>query len=174
MRCLVFSLVHGLLDEHLDRPLAPRTERAATESSGEPLHAGEPHPLDLDRVPIEQVDAGIGEDARDFLGLIRLEVVVPEHRHDRDLHACREVACEHARLFRQPVIGEVAGYDQNIRPLADLAEERLEHPLGLLAVVHVAHGGDSNCVARRHMARVVGRPSIQRDSGQRRREYLSR
>ena len=94
---------------------------------------------------------------RDLLGLVRLVVVVPEHGHDRDLHAGREVAREHARLLRQPVVGEVAGHDEDIRPVGDLAEERLQHPLGLLAVVHVAHGGDSDGVARRHMARVVGR-----------------
>ena len=55
-------LVDGLLDELLDRGLAPGPERPAAEAAGEPLDPGESDAADLAGVPVEQDDAGLLED----------------------------------------------------------------------------------------------------------------
>src|SRR6266852_2777133 len=117
--------VNGFLHECLDRPFAPRAERAAAEAAREALDAGKPDTLYFRRFPIEHGDAAVDENLPDLVGLAAFVVVVAEDRDDRDLHRSRELADEHACLIGQSVVREIAAQQQHIRRRADLTEERM-------------------------------------------------
>src|SRR5579872_2231414 len=72
-------LVYGLVDEALDRLLAPGGERIAPEAAAEAAHAHETHAMHLTGVAVEESDTGIAEDVTHFAGLAGLEIVVAQH-----------------------------------------------------------------------------------------------
>ena len=64
---------------------------------------------------------------RDLVLLVRLDVVVAENGGDRDPQR-RELTRQDPRFFRQAVVGEIAGYQQDVGRLGYLGEERLKAP----------------------------------------------
>ena len=72
-------LVDRLLDELLDRRLAPGSERAPAEAAGEPLDAGEADPVHLDGVAVEHLMPASTRICADLVLLARLVVVVAQH-----------------------------------------------------------------------------------------------
>src|SRR5439155_6675663 len=75
-------LLNGFVDEVLDDPFPPRTERATTEATAEAANAGEPNPTEFEGIAVEQVNARVREDFRHLLLLARFEVVIPEDTDD--------------------------------------------------------------------------------------------
>src|SRR4029077_21162542 len=98
-------LVDRLLDEELDRLLTPRPQRTAPETTGKPLDPGKPHAPYLRHFAIEHGDAGVRQDAPDFVLLAALVVVVAQHGYDRNLHGRGQFAREYPRLIRKAVVG---------------------------------------------------------------------
>ena len=84
-----------------------------------------------------------------------LEVVVAQHADDRDFRLVCELARQPTCFVRQPVIGEVATDEDQIRGGRHLREERPQDLGGVAAVVQIRDGGDA------HVARVSHvRPSV--------------
>src|SRR5678815_1008202 len=114
--------VHGLAHEVLDDVFAPGPERAASESAAEAFYARKADALHLARVSVEHCDAGVGEDLPNLVGLPGFVVMIPEYRDTRNAKRRGDVAREHARLFRQAVVGQIATEHEDIRSLGDLAK----------------------------------------------------
>jgi hypothetical protein len=92
---------------------------------------------------VEDGHASRAEDLGDFVGLARLEVVVPENGDDRQARR-RDLLRERVRLVGQPVIGEVAAQQENVGLRARLGEHRLQVPRRALRAVDVGHGRDAH------------------------------
>src|SRR5687768_13713357 len=87
-------LVHRLVHEVLDDLLAPWPERAAAESAGEALHAGDADAENLVALAVEDLHADVPEDATDLILLARFEVVIPEDPDGRDPDGVRQLPDE--------------------------------------------------------------------------------
>ena len=148
-RLELHRLVHRLLHEHLDRTLAPRTERAASEPSGEPLDAREPDAADFGGLAIEHGDAGLGQNLADLVLPARFVVVIAEHGDDGHLDGRRQLARENPRFVGQPVVGEVAAEHQDVGGAGDLGKQRLKSTLRVPRDVDVSHRGYSQVRAWR-------------------------
>ena len=88
----VDRLVHELLDDRL----APRAERALAEAAAESLDAGDADAVQLARVAVEHVEAGLGENLPHLVGLSRFEIVIAEHGGHRNPER-RQLACASTR-----------------------------------------------------------------------------
>ena len=131
-------LVDRLVDERLDRVLAPRAERPRPKASAEPLDPGEADPLDLDGVAVQHLDAALAEDPGHLVLLAGLEVVIAEDRHDRHADAA-QLADQDVGLLGQAVVAQVAAEDQDVGMLGDGGEDRLQRALRVLRAVDVAN-----------------------------------
>src|SRR5207247_4364554 len=78
-------LLHRLVHEILHDLFSPRPERAPAEATAEPAHAREADVSEFPSVAVEYLDSDVAQDANDLALFARLEVVIPEHTHDRDL-----------------------------------------------------------------------------------------
>ena len=137
----LYRLVHEVLDDLF----APRTERATPKATAESANSGEPDAAKFPRVSVQHVDADVSQDLTDVTLLTRLEVVIPQHADHRDLDR-RQVLRQHTRLFRQPIVSEVATQDKHVGRFRDLIEERLEAPLRALGIVNVGERRQTNHV----------------------------
>ena len=130
--------MHELLDDRL----APRAERAPAEAAAEPLDAGDADAVHLARVAVEDQRPRVDENLPDLVLLARLDVVIAEHRGDRD--AKRQLAREHARFLGQPVVGQIAGEQQHLGRFGDAREQGLKRALRGLGAVQIAKRGDAH------------------------------
>ncbi len=140
----VFQLagfVQRLVDEGLDRRLAERAELAAAEAADEALDAGKADARNLDGLLAQHGDACRLDDARDFLGLAFLIIVVAEHGDDRD-GAGGEILRQQLGLAGLAEIGEVAAQDEYVGRPGYLGEQRVETLLRRVADVQIADRGD--------------------------------
>ena len=122
---LVDRFVHELLDDRL----APRREGVAPEPAAETLGAGDADAGELAGIAVEDDHPGVAQDLRDLSRLARFEIVVAEHRGGGDAER-GQLLGQHRRFLGQPVIGEVAAEQCDVRGLADAREQRLKGPLG--------------------------------------------
>src|SRR5688572_15687186 len=141
--------VDRLLHESLDRPFAPRPERPAPEAAAKTLDSGEADAMDLGRFTIEDRHPGVRENLPDFILVAALVIMIAEDGDDGNVHRGGQLSGENACLFRQPVVGEVATEDQDIRAGADLREHRVKDPLRRLRDVNIADRGDAKMLPRR-------------------------
>ena len=74
----------------------------------------------------------------------RLDVVIAQDRDDRYSHGA-ELARQHERFFREAVVREVAGDQQQIRGFSDPGEQGLERTLRRLGAVKVRDERNANC-----------------------------
>jgi hypothetical protein len=146
------GLLDRFLDEPLDRGLAPRPERTAPKAAGKALHAGKAHPVHFRRFAIEHGDPGVGQNPANLILLAALVIVVSKHGDHRNLDRRRQLARQNARFLRQAVVGEIAAQHEHVGGGIDLAEYRLEGPLGRLRDMNIAEGGNP------HMGSWRGRP----------------
>ena len=119
-------LVDRLVHEVLDAVLAPRRERARSEAAREALHAREADARHFLRVAVEQDHPDVDENLLHLVRITRFEVVVAEHGHHRDPHRLLERGRDDARLFRQPVVGDVAAENEHVRRGRRRREHRLQ------------------------------------------------
>src|SRR5258708_14234558 len=150
--------VDRFVDELLDDLLAPRAQRPAPESAGEPLDAGEADPVDLRRLAVQRDDSGVAEDLGDLGLLTGFEVVVAKDCNDRNLDRRDDLLDEGARLFDEAVVGHIAAQGENVRRLAHLGKKRLPGTGRRgAAVVNIANRGDANDLLGRHAPGVRAR-----------------
>src|SRR5947207_4344018 len=135
-------LVHRLSHESLDDFLTPGLERAYPEAAAEALDAGEADALDLARVTIEELHAGLSEDRLDLLRLTGFVVVIPENPHDWNPLGRAELLDEHAGLLREAVVCQVPAQDENVRRSPHGGKERLEGAARGLLAVEITDRGD--------------------------------
>src|SRR6185437_16781611 len=98
---------------------------------------------------VEDVHAGVGEDAAYVLLRVRFEVVIAQHGDDRHLRRA-ELARENPRFFRKPVVGEVAAQQQRVGRVRRLREQLAECAGRILLAMEVADGGEADVVLREH------------------------
>ena len=142
------GLVDGLVHELFDDVFAPRSESTASEAAREALDAREADAVDLGRVAVEHLDAGVGQDPRDLGRLARLEVMVAEDGDARNLER-GELADQAARLVGKPVVRQVTAEDQQVGLVVDLREQRLKRASGRRpAVVQITQGSNPDDLFR--------------------------
>ena len=141
-------LVDGLVHELLDDRLSPRSERTRPEPATETLDAGDADALQLAGVTVENGQAGIGQNPAHLILLARLEIVIAEHG-DGGNPERRQLAGQHRRLFRQAVVGEVAGDQQDVGRLRNSGEERKKCSSRALRAVQIADGSHTDTAHER-------------------------
>src|SRR5690349_13589441 len=83
------------------------------------------------------------KDFAHLLGATGLVIVVPEHGHTRNVQR-GQLAREHAGFLGVPVIGQVAGEEQQLRRTGDLGEQRLKRACRRLRAVQIPERGDAH------------------------------
>ncbi len=143
-------LVNRLLHEAFDGRLPPGPQRRTTVSAQEALRSREADALHLDRVAVEDLHSGAAQNAGDRRVRIPLAVVVAKNTNHRDAHS-RKFFGQHARLFLQAMVDQVATEQKHIGRFVDLREQGRDLPYGSLAAVKVSNRGNSHghtrCVA---------------------------
>jgi hypothetical protein len=144
------GLALGLPHERLHRRLAERGGVGAGEPAAEPLGSG-----DRDGRAVE-ADGGGGAVEHDNARVLEepdhlgdppgVVVVVPQHGDDRDLHT-GELAGHGPGLDRLAATGEVAGQQQQVRPLVDVPQPGRDPTHRIHAHVDVCDGRNAHHVS---------------------------
>ena len=103
--------------------------------------------MQLAGVAIEQVDAGVREDATHLAFLSRLHIVVAQHGRRGDAQG-GQLLREDGRLLGQSVVGEIARDKQYVGRFRNPGEQGLKRALRALAAVQIGQRGDSECRSR--------------------------
>ena len=126
----------------LDRRLAPCAERALPEAAAETFDPGDPDAARFEGVAVQHLRPGLRENLADLGGFVRLEIVIAEHGHDRDMHL-RQFVGEDSGFLREAGVREISSQQEQVGRFRGLGEERMEGTSGSLGAVQVSHRGNT-------------------------------
>lgn len=157
----------GLLHEGLRLALAKGLERRVAEAAAKALHSCHAQDLLEDEVvPVQHVDADLGQLAANLLHLVVLIVVVAEHRGAGNAER-GQLLRQHLALFNHSAVGEVAAQHEQVRRGVHLLDQLPEATVVVLPAVQVTDRRQPNFRARiarhsRPLAVVRSRPRTSR------------
>ena len=136
-------LVQAGLDKGLERALTEGLDEQVIEPAAEALGPHKPHAVHLAHRPVQDTHIGVAQHLGQRVLLVVLIVVVAQ---DGDLGQVDlfQHAEQDFHLARQPGIGQVAGQDEDIRPVPNPLEQRPQFLCRVVPTVQVAHGDNTH------------------------------